>query len=124
MSDFFEINDEQSEESEESELPSYDTPGRILVEISNILDKNNFHRYELTVHDYDSDTSIFWINEGVGFEYWFNECYFPCSDWYVVEGVVGEYIKGEWGFSDDDEKWEYTRIRHATIDEIKTKRLQ
>ena len=54
LSDLFEINDEQSEESK---LPSYNTPGRILVEISNILDKDNFYRYELTVHDYDSDTS-------------------------------------------------------------------
>jgi hypothetical protein len=28
-----------------------------------------------------------------------------------VEDVVGVYVKGEWGFTDDDEEWDWADIK-------------
>ena len=79
------------------------------------------YRHESEVLDYDSDSSIFWIQEGVGFDYWFDSyCDFPeylDEGFFVIEGITGEYIRGEGGW-DDDEEWSHTGIRQATDEEI------
>lgn len=107
---------------EGGEPPSYGDPGRILVHL--IGPGPSMHqRYETEVMDYDPNTSVFYINAGVGFDYWIDQhIEFPSLDegYYVIEGITGEYINGEWGFTDDDEEWSFTSMRPATDDEIST----
>lgn len=100
--------------------PRITTPGRILFQLISIdQNKSPTYRYETEVLDYDGDTGVFWISEGVGFDYWF--------DWmidlqepgfYVLEGVRGHWIRGDGWTTDDDEKWEFDLCRRATPDEI------
>lgn len=93
--------------------PSYKTPGRILVRY---LGPNGgrVYRHELEVLDYDADSSVFWISEGVGFDHWLDDCDFPEPGVYVVEGITGEYIRGDGWHTDDYEEWDFKGIRPAT----------
>jgi hypothetical protein len=106
------------------ELPAYGTPGRILVRIHDIIASGTY-RYEAEVLDYDADSGVFWINEGVGFDYWLDTHVEEITEpgIYVIEGVKGAYIRGTWGLDDDDEEWEFERIRPATAEEIETETL-
>jgi hypothetical protein len=104
--------------------PPYGKPGWLLVEVGERLPKDNGYKHEYEVHDFDPDSGVFWIREGVGFDYWLNDmCDFPAPGFYVIEGIRGSYIKGDWGFTDDDEEWEFKLIRPATPREIETKTL-
>jgi hypothetical protein len=104
---------------EGGEPPSYDTPGRILV---HFMGKNDspFYQYDCEVLDHDSDTSAYWISEGVGFDYWLDiHMEFTEPGHYVVEGITGQYIKCDWAWGDEDEEtWEFTSMRPATDAEI------
>lgn len=108
-------------------LPSYKTPGRILVRIGPSETKTYNHEYD--VLDYDSDSAVFWINEGTGFEYWLDNVEFPCAEGvFVIEGITGEYIRGRgWlngeVYEEDDEEFELTNVRVATEEEIKAECL-
>jgi hypothetical protein len=98
--------------------PSYSTPGRILV-LYHGPAAMRYGKHECEVLDHDYDTSVFYIGEGMGMEYWLDEhIEFPAPGHYVIEGIKGEYIKGDWGFTEDDEEWEFASIRPATADEI------
>lgn len=44
---------------------------------------------------------------------------FPGAGWFVVEGVTGEYVRGDGYTSDDDMRFYYKSVRPATEDEIK-----
>jgi hypothetical protein len=117
--EFFTFLETDKEISEDS-LPSYSKPGCLLVEILG-PSPTGVYKYEYEVHDHDSDSSVYWVNNGMGFDYWLDlYCEFPGVGFYVIEGIVGSYHRGEWGFSDDDEDWEYTIIRPATNEEIST----
>lgn len=123
MSEYFKVK-----EDEEFQLPPYNVPGRILVEVTEIGEKTDSvtapYKYELEVHYYEEDTSVFWINEGMDFDYWFSEYVnFTETGWYVLEDITGEYVRGEWGFTDDDEEWTVGSIRKATEDEVAAKTL-
>jgi len=110
--------------------PPYGKPGRILVRVLGKVDTT--YRYETEVLDSDSDSGVFWINEGVGYDYWFDQYIdkFPADEGtFVIEGIVGTYIRGRgWITGDiceeDDEEWEYKSIRPATAREIETECLQ
>lgn len=113
---------------DEWEPPSYKTPGRMLVYIPVIVPEGLRYRYDCyedaEVVSYDDDSCVFWINEGVGFDWWLEEHFdVELPGWYVLEGVVGHYIKGDWGFTDDDEEWEFALCRRATEEEIATQCL-
>lgn len=100
------------------DLPKYSDKGDLLVEIV-AVDDNAIFKYELESTYYNSDTCIMWINEGMGIEYWLEQyTEIQTPGWYVIEGIQGAYIKGEWGLTDDDEEWEYENIRPATSEEI------
>ena len=105
--------------------PSYSTPGRILVEICCVsCEPRPLYRYEIEVHSYDCDSSVFWIEEGAGFDWWFDhEVDLELPGVYVIEGIVGHYHRGTWGFDDDNEEWEFSSCRRATDEEIRTKCL-
>jgi hypothetical protein len=116
---------------EEYELPSYRDPGRILVHYMGI--GTSVYRHETETLDHDGDSSVYWLNEGIGFEYFYDavvDFYVPAfippneaDAYFVIEGITGSYTRGEWGFTDDDEEWEYTNIRPATAKEIETMEL-
>lgn len=110
---------------EDYDPPSYGAPGRILVEIIAVSgERRPLYRYELEVLDYDADSSVFWVNEGVGFNWWFDaNVDLELPGFYVIEGVTGTYIRGECGYTDDDEEWEFARCRRATAEEIAAQRL-
>jgi hypothetical protein len=106
-------------ESEEFELPSYRDKGNIIVEVieaepGNVYGKWTVERSAL------GEGSTFWISEGMGIDYWvdLHQGDIPHEGIWVFEGVHGEYIRGEWGFTDDDEEWEFDCVRPATAEEI------
>ena len=106
-----------SELPEGGEPPSYDDPGRILVHYMGPTGSKWF-QYEIEVLDHDSNSSVFFIQEGVGFDYWLDShAEFTEPGYYVFEGITGQYIRGDYG-EDDDETWEFTSMRPATADEI------
>ncbi len=110
---------------EEPEYPSYSAVGRILVSVGPYDGPRNLYKHYYEVLDCPQDTCVFWIEEGMGTDYWFDlYCDFPKDGIYVVEGITGTYIRGDWSWGeDDDEDWEFTSIREATSEEIKTETL-
>lgn len=101
---------------EEFEPPSYSEPGRMLLEVTG-PDEN----YDREVECHDSDGSVCWIHEGVGVDWWLEQRDIPeiqAPGWYVIEGITGEYIRGDGWSTDDDEEWEYKGVRPATPEEI------
>lgn len=112
MENFFEIK--AFEETEEHVYPKYSDTTRILVQVSHGYDDRG---WEYDVID-DDGGCIFWINEGMGVDYWIDDyCTFEEPGTYVIEGITGRFYRGTWGFDDDDEDWEYTLIRPATEEE-------
>jgi hypothetical protein len=107
---------------EEFEYPRYSDPGRILVCIE--PPDTDVYRFYYEVLDYDGDSCVFFIQEGTGFEYWLDD-YLDIEQpgIYVIEGITGSYIRGEWGFTDDDEEWDFESVRYASDEEIRTGNL-
>ena len=98
------------DETEDHLPPPYGKPGRILFDV--LPDRVEDERIEVV--DYDGDTSVFWINEGIGFD-WFFEYYTnyinELEPGRYIMTVNGHYIRGlTWRESpdptDDDEEWE------------------
>jgi hypothetical protein len=110
----------------EPKLPRYSDEGRILFEISHVYRSPSDHeRYEIEVLDYDSNSSIHWLNEGLGADYWLKEILeLDESGFYVVEGVTGCYIRGDGWTTDDDEEWGLRFIRRADPEEIEGQALR
>lgn len=112
--------------------PPYSTPGRVLVRVS---PRETVYKHTYEVLSYDDDTGVFWVNEGIGFDYFFDnyvdfKSILAGADEgvFVVEGIKGEYIRGRGWISgdvceEDDEEWEIGEIRHATEEEIRTETL-
>ena len=119
---FLEENDETDYQNE---LPKYSDPGRMLVTIWGPC-QTRVYKYEYEVFDYDQDSCVWWINEGEGFDYWLsNEIEFPGLGTFVIEGIIGQYHKGNWSYGEDDNvSWDHTKIRLATRREIRTGTLQ
>jgi hypothetical protein len=107
-------------DEDDFQLPSYRDPGRILVRYHG--PGESVYRHDCEVLDYDG--SVFWISEGVGFDFWLEQYVdFPEPGVYVIEGITGEYIRGDGWTTDDDEEWDYTSIRQATEEEVSTETL-
>jgi hypothetical protein len=105
-------------EAPEPELPLYSTAGRILVEIADAYPQSPY-RHDYEVLRYDENSSVFWIAEGVGIEDWIDRrADFPVAGVYIITGITGEYVKGDWGFDDDQEIWQHSEMRLATASEI------
>jgi hypothetical protein len=85
------------------DLPSYATPGSMLVEVAG---EGEDREYE--VLDWDENSGVFWINEGIGFGWWL-EHYpeFPAPGLYLIENIRGEFIRGDGWHTDDSEDWEF-----------------
>ena len=105
------------EDDDDYELPSYRDKGNITVEV---VDKCDNYGWAVDNYMCDMDASPFWVEEGMGTRYfvYLHQHDIPCEGYWTFEGVHGEYIKGDWGYTDDDEEWYYDRVRPATQKEI------
>lgn len=112
-----------AEDRTDHEYPAYGTKGYVIVEVLQKIDIP-YHpgwEWEIDRYTYDSENSTFWLSEGMGIDYFINNFIgedIPGPGIWMIEDVVGHYYKGDWGFTDDDEKWEWGTIRPATPDEI------
>jgi hypothetical protein len=109
----------------EYDLPLYSTPGNITVEILNDFGpkfaKEYVYRYEIDRYSYDNGACPFWVNEGIGIDFFVDMKSPPeitGPGFYTFVNVVGYYTKGDWGFTDDDEDFEYELCRIATQEEV------
>jgi hypothetical protein len=111
---------ESTSEEQDYHYPSYQDKGNILVELHD-TGNTGYHRWEVTVLGYDSDKAPFWLNEGLGIDYWVKDMIddqFPHEGIWFIEDVYGYYYKGTWGFDDDDEEWYHGEIREPTAQEL------
>jgi hypothetical protein len=114
----------RDDDSEDFRLPGYSQKGRYLIEVVDINPERSATSYRFVIEEssYDPDSAAFWINEGVGIEFWadghLDETHIPSPGWYVIYGIHGAYIKGEWGHTDDEEEWDFDGVRPATPEEI------
>jgi len=104
------------------EPPSIRTPGWILVDV-HVLEPapTSAHedKCEYEVLEWEGFSSVFWINEGVGFDWWLEErCQFPSSGVYLIENIRGDWIRGDGWMSEDREEWDHNDPRLATPEEI------
>lgn len=127
--DSVELQPIEDETEQEFDYPSYKDEGRILFEVYHVYRcednpiRNKF--YEIEVFDYDLDSSVFWLQEGMGVDYFLEELYLEIEEtgFYVLEDITGSYIRGDGWTIDDDEEWECGILRRATDEEIETKML-
>lgn len=122
MKDFQTLASGKSSE-EEYELPGYKDPGSIVFINYGAPEPypngtKSLYRYEIDILSYDSDSSVMWINEGEGLEYWIDEIDLPGPGVYVIENITGIYYRGTWGFDDDDVEWEHNEPRLARYSDM------
>ena len=117
LKDVIEIVKEDAEK--EYKPPGYGTKGWIIVEIVDVY-KEGIIKYSVEEWAVDQEASTYWISEGVGIEFWLEHCanFEFTPGWWVIEDVVGTYVKGDGWITDDDEEWEHGKIRPATPEEI------
>ena len=120
--DFFEEIKVDDRGEEDFELPSYGEYGKIIVEVLGKVDTTwNSLGWEWEIDRYTYEGSAFWINEGMGMDWFINNYVLediPHEGIWVIDNIKGHYYVGTWGFDDDDEEWEWSEIRPATQDEI------
>ena len=101
-------------------LPKYSDEGTIVVYVNGRNEKPSTYKWDIEV--LENDGSTHWIQEGMGFDYFFDEYFedkdFPEPGFYVIENVVGQVFKGDGWTTDDDEDWEMNSPRKATPEEI------
>lgn len=105
----------------EPDSPS--TPGDLIFATGAITydRRGRVDRVELLEWEYDG--AFFWIQEGVGLDYFVETAdHGPVvleeNAVYVCEGLTVRYIRGDGWTTDDDEEWEDYTTRPATNEEI------
>lgn len=112
-----------SDTSDDDHPPAYGTEGWVIAEIVHVDPKpRGGFKYSVEESAVDLEHSTFWIAEGIGVNYWLEHCvdFEFTPGWWVIESVVGTYIKGDGWMTDDDEEWEHGKVRPATAEEIAT----
>lgn len=97
--------------------PRHSDVGRIVVRLAPTVGRSTY-RYEVDVLEFDGCAEI--INEGVGFQFWFDDHIdLELAGDYVVEGITGHYHRGNWSFGeDDDETWSFRLVRRANPEDV------
>lgn len=105
-------------EEEENKLPSYRDRDWLLVHILH----DGTGGYPLTVEEHAYGYGCaFWIQEGTGFDFWIDQFFTTLTlaeGWWVIEGITGDYIRGDGWMTDNDEDWSFEFVRPATQGEI------
>ena len=109
------------DDEDDYQPPSYKDVGTILFRIHGLKDDyRGKEEYEIEVFGYDG--CAFWMQEGAGIDYWLTDMGLLCEDlqpgFYVMEGIIGSYFRGDGWTTDDDEEFEYEFLRYATQEEI------
>ena len=104
------------ENKQDYELPSLKEKGYIIVKITGKVEEG-YYKDDWIIENYSYDGSAFWINEGMGVDYFINS--FVCDDipdigFWTIEGITGSFTKGDGWEIDDEEDWEWETIRLAT----------
>lgn len=90
------------------DLPGYSDRGRLIVKViwggERVID-DWYGPWDYEVLDYDPDSCIMWINEGIGLDFFLRDVDFPDEGTYLITNIHGQYFRGEWGYTDDDEEW-------------------
>lgn len=111
-------------ESPEYDCPSPKKPGRILFQVLGQC-PTCAYRNDYEVLDYDGDSAVFWMSEGVGFQYWLDtHLDLELDGFYVVEGITVTFTRGDGWMTDDDEEWEFGIVRRASPQEIESETLE
>lgn len=111
MPEWIEIDDAEGC-PEEYKPPRYSKRGWIEFELLHVNQNPRYgYRYDIEIIDADLDSSVFWIQEGIGFDY-FIDSYIDLQlpGKYRIEGIYGEYYRGDWGYDDDDEDWFFRKV--------------
>jgi hypothetical protein len=100
-------------------LPKYSDKGTIVAQINGKSD-SPYYKWDVEVLEWDGSTH--WIQEGMGFDYFF-DLYFDDKDFpdpgiYIIENIVGHVFKGDGWTTDDDEDWEMDSPRKVTPEEV------
>ena len=112
---------EDAAPDEDCEMPDYSDPGRILFRWYRDPEFSCTGWF-VEVYDYDSDSCLLWLEEGLGIADQLHDCLeLEQEGWYVAEGVTGSAWKDRDG--EVDEEWDFGTIRYATEAEIKTEAL-
>lgn len=117
-------HDPEDEREGEYTPPLLSDRGCILVEVVDVDLKEQAYLSRFTIENtqYDTESSVFWIVEEVGIQYWMeqrlDETHVPGPGWYVIEGIYGTFYKGDWGYTEDEIEWEFDTVRPATPEEI------
>lgn len=105
----------------EDKPPTMRKQGRILFE-RNTLGDGIGTGIEWIVYDFDEDTSVFWINEEEGFDFWLErQTDIEHDGNYVIEGVYGTVHKDFEG--ETDVEWNWRLCRRASDEEVETGNL-
>lgn len=123
MSEFeIELAEDLDDEDYNGELPSGDKEGYIIVRVEhgevdddgNILNSINdlySSKWEYDVIEYDSDSAVFWITEGIGLDYFLDQYVdFPRPGIYKISGITVHWTKDYYGEVDEDWEWKYLEI--------------
>lgn len=108
----------ETETTTDEVWPKYSDAGFIIVNILGPSD-TGVYNWEYEIEEYDSGSCVLYISEGTSFEWWLDEyCEFPGPGRYKIEGIKGQYHRGDWSYGeDDDETWEFGKI--VLLPEIK-----
>lgn len=108
-----------TQDAANDDWPKYSDPGRILFHWM----PEPFGKYDqasVEVFDYDSGSCLAMMAEGVGLEYaLLGHLDLELEGYYVVEGITGQYFRGNWSWGeDDDEEWYFGLVRRASDAEV------
>lgn len=110
---FYSLDEETDVELGVEPLPQYSEKGFIEIEILHVsASRRDVWRYEVEEIELDLSSSVFWIQEGVGIEFWCDSYLdLDLPGKYRIEGIHGEYYRGDWSAGeDDDEEWFFDKV--------------
>lgn len=96
------------------EYPSYSDPGHVIFDRLPCDDDLPFsYLADIDIVDADTGSCVFYMQEGAGISFWLDTLLELANlriGRYVLTGITGRYIRGTWGFEDDDEEFEYEQL--------------
>ncbi len=103
------------------DYPKYSDEGWLLVEVVS-TGQTGPHEYKWSIEESAYDGCVFWIQEGIGFDYFINDVIdnseITHDGFWIIENIIGYFKRGDGYSTDDDEEWNIGKIRPATDEEI------
>lgn len=106
------IKPREPSEEDDWEPPSHKERGSMLVHVGPVEISDNFASRDYEVIDHDGCT--FWIQEGVGFDYWLDQLDWPeRGGYFYISDISVTYTRGDGYTTDDDEAWDHPPPRRV-----------